>query len=74
MQQPDQDLSNQSGSPPSSKPIAIIGIGCRFPGGIHDLDSFWKLLKDGVDAIGEIPASRFDASAFMIRSLIPLER
>jgi len=45
---------------PRYEPIAIIGIGCRFPGGVVDLDSFWQLLKNGVDAISEIPKSRFD--------------
>jgi phthiocerol/phenolphthiocerol synthesis type-I polyketide synthase C len=44
-------------------PIAIVGIGCRFPGEITDPGSFWRALLDGVDAIGEIPPSRFDAEA-----------
>jgi phthiocerol/phenolphthiocerol synthesis type-I polyketide synthase C len=48
---------------PSREPIAIIGIGCRFPGGVSDPASFWKLLQDGIDAIGEIPRDRFDAEA-----------
>ena len=30
--------------------IAIIGIGCRFPGGVNDAESFWKLLVEGRDA------------------------
>ncbi|HLF29144.1 MAG TPA: type I polyketide synthase, partial [Anaerolineae bacterium] len=46
------------------EPIAIIGIGCRFPGGVKDLESYWRLLADGVDAITEIPADRFDVDAF----------
>jgi acyl transferase domain-containing protein len=33
------------------EPIAIIGIGCRFPGGANSPEAFWKLLRDGVDAI-----------------------
>ena len=45
-------------------PIAIIGIGCRFPGGVVDADSFWKLLADGVDAITPIPADRFNIAAY----------
>jgi acyl transferase domain-containing protein/NADPH:quinone reductase-like Zn-dependent oxidoreductase/acyl carrier protein len=44
-------------------PIAIVGIGCRFPGGITDPVSFWRALVGGVDAIGDIPPSRFDAAA-----------
>jgi acyl transferase domain-containing protein/acyl-CoA synthetase (AMP-forming)/AMP-acid ligase II/acyl carrier protein len=38
--------------------IAIIGLGCRFPGA-NDPDAFWTLLKNGVDAITEIPNSRW---------------
>lgn len=45
-------------------PIAVIGIGCRFPGGADDPDRFWRLLCDGVDAISEVPADRWDADAF----------
>ncbi|MBD2682800.1 MULTISPECIES: non-ribosomal peptide synthetase/type I polyketide synthase [Nostoc] len=43
--------------------IAIIGIGCRFPGA-NDPESFWQLLHDGVDAIQQVPASRWDINAF----------
>jgi acyl transferase domain-containing protein/acyl carrier protein len=46
------------------QPIAIIGIGCRFPGSVTDPESFWKLLKDGVDAVGEIPPDRFDLETY----------
>lgn len=42
------------------EPIAIIGIGCRFPGGANDPESFWKLLVSGVDAITEIPDDRWN--------------
>ena len=38
------------------EPIAIIGLGCRVPGGGNDADSFWRLMRDGVDAIGPLPA------------------
>lgn len=43
--------------------IAIIGMGCRFPGGVNTPESFWKLLQDGVDAITEIPPERWDVDA-----------
>lgn len=43
------------------EPIAVIGIGCRFPGGIHSLDSLWQALLNGIDAISEIPIERWDA-------------
>jgi len=45
-------------TPPGS--VAVTGIGCRFPGGVHDPESFWRLLCDGVDATGEFPAARAD--------------
>ncbi len=45
-------------------PIAIVGIGCRFPGGITNADGFWRVVRDGVDAIGEIPPSRIDISRY----------
>ncbi len=40
------------------EPIALIGIGCRFPGGGDSPASFWRLLQNGVDAITEIPDDR----------------
>ncbi|WP_437515469.1 SDR family NAD(P)-dependent oxidoreductase [Sorangium sp. So ce1099] len=45
------------------EPIAIVGIGCRFPGEVRDLESFWRLLEDGVDAIREVPKERWDIDA-----------
>ena len=42
--------------------IAIVGIGCRFPGA-NGVDRFWQLVRDGVDAITEVPKSRFDIDA-----------
>ncbi|WP_257460230.1 type I polyketide synthase [Archangium lipolyticum] len=43
-----------------TEPIAVIGMGCRFPGGANDGPSYWKLLRDGVDAMREVPESRWD--------------
>jgi acyl transferase domain-containing protein/acyl-CoA synthetase (AMP-forming)/AMP-acid ligase II/NADPH:quinone reductase-like Zn-dependent oxidoreductase/short-subunit dehydrogenase/acyl carrier protein len=43
-------------------PIAIVGIGCRFPGA-DGLEEFWRLLRDGVDAITEIPRDRWDVDS-----------
>ncbi len=47
-----------------TEPIAIVGMGCRFPGGATDLTSYWRLLCDGVDAISEIPPDRWNADDF----------
>ncbi|MGD9832287.1 MAG: type I polyketide synthase [Piscinibacter sp.] len=41
------------------EPVAIVGIGCRFPGGADSPDAYWRLLRDGIDAISEVPAERF---------------
>ncbi len=45
------------------EPIAVVGVGLRFPGGSDDLDSYWRLLRDGVDAISEVPPDRWDIDA-----------
>jgi acyl transferase domain-containing protein len=41
------------------EPIAIVGIGCRLPGGVRNPDDLWNLLANGVDAITEIPKERW---------------
>ncbi|MCC6166768.1 MAG: type I polyketide synthase, partial [Caldilineaceae bacterium] len=46
------------------EPIAITGIGLRFPGGASDLRSFWQLLAEGQDAIIETPPERWDVEAY----------
>jgi acyl transferase domain-containing protein/NADPH:quinone reductase-like Zn-dependent oxidoreductase/acyl carrier protein len=40
-------------------PVAIIGIGCRYPGGVTGPDSFWRLLARGGDAVTDAPADRW---------------
>ena len=61
--------------PPSASPaittrelakegIAIIGIGCRFPGGVNDTESFWKLLVEGREAVSDVPADRWNVERF----------
>ncbi len=44
-------------------PIAVIGVGCRFPGGGNGPAAFWRLLRDGVDAISEMPPSRWEVAS-----------
>ncbi|KYF87941.1 hypothetical protein BE20_24360 [Sorangium cellulosum] len=46
----------------ADEPIAIVGMACRFPGA-PSLSAFWQLLCDGVDAITEVPADRWDIEA-----------
>jgi acyl transferase domain-containing protein/NADPH:quinone reductase-like Zn-dependent oxidoreductase/NAD(P)-dependent dehydrogenase (short-subunit alcohol dehydrogenase family)/SAM-dependent methyltransferase/acyl carrier protein len=46
------------------EPIAIIGMGCRFPGAANDPESFWNNLTAGIDAITEIPKDRWSVEEF----------
>jgi acyl transferase domain-containing protein/NADPH:quinone reductase-like Zn-dependent oxidoreductase/NAD(P)-dependent dehydrogenase (short-subunit alcohol dehydrogenase family)/acyl carrier protein len=47
-----------------SEPIAVIGMGCRFPAGANDAYSFWNILKNGTDTVSEIPPERWDMDAY----------
>ncbi|MGD1930337.1 MAG: SDR family NAD(P)-dependent oxidoreductase [Leptolyngbyaceae cyanobacterium] len=46
-----------------TEPIAIVGMACRFPGGANSPAAYWELLRQGVDAITEIPQQRWDVAA-----------
>lgn len=45
------------------EPIAIIGIGCRFPGAPNP-QAFWKMMRDGIDGVSEVPESRWDVDDY----------
>ncbi|HEX2910960.1 MAG TPA: polyketide synthase, partial [Chloroflexia bacterium] len=47
-----------------TEPIAVIGLGCRFPGGANSPEAYWQMLLDEVDAIREVPADRWDVEAY----------
>ncbi|WP_163687465.1 type I polyketide synthase [Mycolicibacterium litorale] len=47
-----------------TEPIAVVGLGCRLPGGVSDPDGFWQLLQDGRSGIVRVPEQRWDADAF----------
>jgi len=48
----------------AGEPLAIVGIGCRLPGGIDDPANLWTALAEARDAIVEVPDTRWSASAF----------
>ncbi|MFR0354291.1 acyltransferase domain-containing protein [Streptomyces sediminimaris] len=55
-------------SPPPAvpgEPVAVVGVGCRLPGGVHGPADYWRLLEEGVDAVGRVPGDRWgDFTAF----------
>lgn len=59
-----EELQARLAEPQAAEPIAVIGMGCRLPGGVTEPDEFWHLLRNGVDATGEFPAERADAAAY----------
>ena len=48
----------------ASEPVAIVGLGCRFPGGINSAAGYWQFLRRGDTAITEVPKDRWDADAW----------
>ncbi|NEO43741.1 MAG: type I polyketide synthase [Moorea sp. SIO4A3] len=48
----------------ATEPIAIVGIGCRFPGGVDSPEAYWKLLQEAKDLRTEIPKDRWDVDFY----------
>ncbi|MFZ9271414.1 MAG: type I polyketide synthase, partial [Prochlorococcaceae cyanobacterium] len=68
-------MNAASQQPGSHEPIAIIGIGCRLPGGANSAQAFWQLLREGRSAISEVPAERWDlATHFDADAQTPLHQ
>ncbi|XXF76318.1 SDR family NAD(P)-dependent oxidoreductase [Myxococcaceae bacterium GXIMD 01537] len=56
--------TGDSGENSAREPLAIVGIGCRLPGGIEDTEGFWKVLMEGRECIVDIPEERWDPKKF----------
>ena len=56
--------ASASGAPAPNRPIAVIGMACRFPGEANSPAEFWKLMKSGTDAISEVPRDRWNIDAY----------
>ncbi|KAJ7320841.1 thiolase-like protein, partial [Mycena albidolilacea] len=54
--------------------IAVIGMGCRFPGGAHDPDAFWEILKNGTCTKEVVPGSRFNIEDYLYRGGDPTNK
>ena len=56
--QTDSPAPVQSSAAADDEPIAIVGMACRYPGGVESPEDLWRLLADGTDALSGFPADR----------------
>jgi acyl transferase domain-containing protein/NAD(P)-dependent dehydrogenase (short-subunit alcohol dehydrogenase family) len=56
-------LAACEGGKAEREPIAVVGMGCRYPGGIRTPEDFWDLLSSGRDILRDIPSERWDVDA-----------
>lgn len=60
----DSNNDSSNGNSATSYQIAIVGIGCRFPGGANSPEDFWRVVCDQTDAITDVPTDRWDIRTF----------
>ncbi|MFE1886225.1 type I polyketide synthase, partial [Streptomyces diastatochromogenes] len=56
---PDEQADAESIEVAGPGAIAVVGIGCRYPGGVNDLDSLWQVMLEGREVTSEVPADRW---------------
>ncbi|MGV9567629.1 type I polyketide synthase, partial [Streptomyces sp. NPDC003480] len=59
----EQEVARTRSGAAGREPVAIVGMGCRFPGA-EGPEAYWRLLAEGRDAITEVPADRWDVDAY----------
>ncbi len=62
--EPDDVANSPQRSSYNGEPIAVIGMGCRFPGGVGSVEAFWEFLQAGKCGVAEVPADRWDVDEF----------
>jgi acyl transferase domain-containing protein/surfactin synthase thioesterase subunit/acyl carrier protein len=58
------ELAARGDSGEAREPIAVVGMGCRYPGNVRTPDEFWELLHSGRDVLRDIPDDRWDVDAY----------
>ena len=59
-----RELLEENAALRKKEPIAVVGMACRFPSGANSPEQFWTLLRDGIDAITDVPPSRWTAETY----------
>ncbi|MET9819718.1 SDR family NAD(P)-dependent oxidoreductase [Streptomyces sp. NPDC006355] len=64
-ERPAATAPDRRAQPHADEPVALVGLGCRLPGGVTTPEGLWRALLDGLDAVGEVPADRWNAEEWL---------